>query len=216
MNIPRLLTPFVLCALGALLNFQRATAADQVAATSSAAPATSSVSFTKTWSFDDPHQAWRTDGTCTCSSADGALLVHSNGGDPITLSPDFTTVVEGQALVSVRMKSSSSGVGQLFWWGGNRGIQEATSVTFPELHDGQWHEYTATLPVKGQLQGIRFDPSTAAGEMAIAWIKLVVTDPSTPTISVSIQGRLLDDHNAPVTEGGSPGFTVRVINPVPA
>ena len=50
------------------------------------------------------------------------------------------------------------------------------SVLFDVSHDGGWHEYTAPLDIRSPLAPLRFDPSAAAGDVTIEWIRAVDSD----------------------------------------
>ena len=51
-------------------------------------------------------------------------------------------------------------------------MRRERSTDFKPVHDGQWHEYSVELPLKGNLVGLRLDPASGPGEIAIDWMEL--------------------------------------------
>lgn len=57
---------------------------------------------------------WRPGGQCCIERKDGALLMHSVGGDPFIVN-NAAPEVAGPLVVRFRMRSESEGLGQFFW-----------------------------------------------------------------------------------------------------
>lgn len=120
-----------------------------------------------------PVAGWRPGGTCELSLADGALHVESTGGDPFLVYqlPELVTVEK--MTLQLRMKSNSSGNGQVFWRDGREAFAAARSQSFEVTHDGKPHEYVIGLSPHGNVQSIRIDPSRGNGIIEIFEAKLL-------------------------------------------
>ncbi|HPA18853.1 MAG TPA: sulfatase [Verrucomicrobiae bacterium] len=101
----------------------------------------------------------------------GRLILRSGGKDPYMSSRD-ASADRGPLTVEIRMKSSLSGPGQVFWAKGKKLSFLGNHINFAPEHDAQWHEYTVTLPIPGGLDALRIDPASGPGEGQIEWIRL--------------------------------------------
>ena len=71
------------------------------------------------------------------------------------------------------MKSNSKGDGDIHWSTTEKpAFIRGKFVTFPAIHDNDWHEYTVKLDLADPLHHLRIDPSTAPGEMRIEYVRL--------------------------------------------
>ena len=115
---------------------------------------------------------WNVGKELDVSFAEGVLILKSSGNDPIIQTRDVPST-PGPFTVEFRMRSESSGVAQVFWsTGPSEPFHRDRSTIFGPQHDGQWHEYQANLPVDKPIVALRIDPSTAAGEMRIEWVRV--------------------------------------------
>ncbi|WP_442505628.1 sulfatase [Novipirellula sp. SH528] len=125
-----------------------------------------------------PIAGWQADGTCTLAVTDGVLVVTSSGGDPSFSCPLPKAIHQQPLTLRFTMRSQSSGHGQVFWH--EQGVAPAyyrdRSVRFEPKHDGAAHEVAIEFSPAKPVQGIRIDPSRAAGEMQMSNIRL-----TTPT-----------------------------------
>jgi hypothetical protein len=123
------------------------------------------------WDFSTGRQGWSARNHCSVDANHGLLEIHASGVDPYLAAA--TQVAESRLVVSLRMRSSTSGPGQLFWASDRHpGTSAERNVTFRMQHDGQWHEYLVGMPIEGTLTTLRLDPGTAAGEIEVDWIRV--------------------------------------------
>lgn len=123
------------------------------------------------WDFTGPAQAWKEPHDCTITQGQGTLLIKSQSHDPYFHSPRFRA--QGPVNISLRMKSTASGPGQVFFiTRQSPGWSEARSVRFNPEHDGQWREYSMALSTDELITGLRLDPATAPGDIELDWIAL--------------------------------------------
>src|SRR5262249_45344984 len=115
-----------------------------------------------TWNFREGVAGWRATHDCTLMPKKGGLQILSLGNDPYLASPPVK--VEGPLLVNLRARCATSGPGQIFWiTTAAPSTQEARCARFPLIHDGQWHDYSVSLPAKGTVTWLRFDPGDGPG-----------------------------------------------------
>ena len=115
---------------------------------------------------------WNVGKELDVSFADGVLILQSAGNDPILQTRDVPAT-PGPFTVEWRMLSSSSGVAQVFWsTGPNEPFHRDRSTILTPQHDGQWHEYKASLPADKPVVAFRIDPSAGPVKMRIEWIRL--------------------------------------------
>lgn len=118
------------------------------------------------WEFKNSTEGWRTRHQAVGTSGAEFWQIRTTGHDPMLESPGF--VARHPLVVRLRMRSTATGHGQLFWGTAQQsGETEANSVRFDVAHDGNWHDYEITLPAVEPTQRLRLDPATGAGEIAI-------------------------------------------------
>ncbi|MFK8113637.1 MAG: sulfatase [Rubripirellula sp.] len=122
--------------------------------------------------FPRPVAGWRAGGTCELSASGGVLRVESTGKDP-HLSFQLLRRLEGKSLtLHVRMKSNSSGNGQVFWREYGSGYSAERSQSFEVIHDGDEHGYSIELKHQAPLVGLRLDPSRGRGKIELLGMQL--------------------------------------------
>ena len=114
------------------------------------------------WTFGGGPAGWTAQNDCRAEAAGGALKVTSTGGDPYFISP--AVKAEGPATLKLRMKSTASGTGRIFWATEKAPhFAEERAAGFDIRHDGQWHDYAVPLEASGVITRLRLDPATAPG-----------------------------------------------------
>ncbi len=97
------------------------------------------------------------------------LAFRSIGIDPWIESPPIGNVPIGnQIRLTIRMKSTGDGAGEVFW--GNTFTPE-NSRRFFVRPDGEWHEYTILLSRLKPDMRLRIDPANGKGEFVLSRIK---------------------------------------------
>ena len=119
------------------------------------------------WTFAADTAGWTAAHDCKVAAEGGSLVITSTGDDPYLFGPPIR--IEGAVVVQLRMKCAAAGNGQIFWsTAQSPNFAEAKSTHFDLLHDGQWHDYSAPLDVKGTLTRLRLDPGGAPGRIEVA------------------------------------------------
>ncbi len=120
---------------------------------------------------------WNPSKDASLSVHESLLVMESTAGDPSMSNRDVPETT-GQATVEMRVRSTASGPGQIFF-----GVQGARPIFHRErslplkvTHDGEWHEYSAKLPLTGPLSALRIDPANAPGRIEFEWIRLRSAD----------------------------------------
>ncbi len=94
------------------------------------------------------------------------LAFRSIGIDPWIESPPIGNVPIGnQIRLTIRMKSTGDGAGEVFW--GNTFTPE-NSRRFFVRPDGEWHEYTVLLSRLKPDMRLRIDPANGKGEFVLS------------------------------------------------
>lgn len=120
-------------------------------------------------------QGWRAFGG-PIHRAPGVLQLVSRGNDPQIACADVPAE-SGALALRFRMKSDSSGIGQIFWAdSATPQFGPTVRLDFKPVHDNQWHEYEVPFTTRGVLQQLRIDPSTAPGTIEFEWVKLCRSD----------------------------------------
>jgi hypothetical protein len=123
------------------------------------------------WTFDNDTEGWTALHDSAVSAEGGSLKIKSAGGDPYILSPQVKC--EGPVAVALKARCSAAGQGQFFWMTAqDPSATEQHSAHFDLLHDGQWHEYTVHLLLKGTLTRLRFDPGSGPGVVEVDWMEV--------------------------------------------
>jgi serine/threonine protein kinase len=115
---------------------------------------------------------WRHGGSCKLIQSDDRLIAESTGTDPQLLASIKNAKKGGPFKVSLRMKSSATGQGTLYF---NNPASEDRAVMFDVKHDSNWHEYTVDVPATN-LHGLRLDPADSKGRIEIDWVTVHAKD----------------------------------------
>jgi arylsulfatase A-like enzyme len=110
-----------------------------------------------------PVDGWTAHG-CDLDAEGGRLIMTSRGGDPYLMSETFEQQT-GPVVVEIEMSSTSSGVGQLFYKGGDEYYTVKRRQNFAVEHDGEMHVYRVIMPKDQRLDSIRIDPCMAQGRV---------------------------------------------------
>lgn len=138
------------------------------------------------WDFAHEREGWdQTMDLAEVKVADGALVGRSTGRDPAFYSPPTRFRASAFSAVVVRLKLERPDpqpfhdTAQLFWRIGRRPEQEATSVRFNVIGDGQWHQYRLGLAGhphwRSTITGLRLDPCTRPD--VTVWLDAVRLEP---------------------------------------
>ncbi|UCG49767.1 MAG: sulfatase, partial [Phycisphaerales bacterium] len=117
-------------------------------------------------------RGWWASGDCELAVKDGMLRLSCTGGDPYIHTSEMPGLA-GPLTVMLRLRSQSSGIGQVFWT--TRRVRRFGSrqrLNFEPVHDGRWREYEVKLTLGGALTGLRIDPCTARGIVDLDWVRL--------------------------------------------
>ncbi len=119
-----------------------------------------------------PLKGWQPSKDCALVMRAGQFVVASTGEDPYLFATDIPDAA-GPFAVELRMRTRSAGIGQIFWaLKRDRGVFSGKRVAnFFILHDNEWHDYEIKLSAP-EIGGLRLDPSTAPGDIFIAFVKL--------------------------------------------
>lgn len=139
------------------------------------------------WEFEDGAQGWGPFmGIGDFRAEGGALHFTTTSSDPALSIPLPSLRATDVARVVIRMKIDALGAdgerGQLFWSTTTAPVSEATSVTFPLVGDGEYHEYTLEVAQserwRRQITSFRLDPCGHAGALvSIDEIRLEPREP---------------------------------------
>lgn len=115
---------------------------------------------------------WQAGGDASLREENGRLLVRSTGRDPQLVTRDLPPDVRGPFVVKLRLASTASGDGMLYFADAAKGgFRKEQSVSFPIAHDGQPHDYEVKLP-GSSLRALRLDPGNAPGDITIERLEL--------------------------------------------
>jgi hypothetical protein len=130
--------------------------------------------FACLFNTDANFEGWVTNANTTGAAVtSGALNATLNGADPqITRSASLNISGSLVPTVLFRMRSSSSGNGQLFFSNELAGISAANSVTFPIAANSELRWYAANMAANANWTGrsirqLRFDPPGTTGSISI-------------------------------------------------
>lgn len=116
---------------------------------------------------------WQAGGTCKLSIVDHGLRVESDGGDPYLSFHLAQPVQAGDYILKVRMRSNSTGFGQVFWKEANKPFNVDRSKRFDAIHDGSEQTYMVRFSTNETLRAIRLDPSRDVGTMDVLEMQLL-------------------------------------------
>ncbi len=127
------------------------------------------------WSFAHGTSGWDNGmQTSAVTVQDGALTATTTGTDPAFFGPPMQVFAERHPVFTLRYRASTQlppatgqDLAQLFWQTRTASESEATSVRFPLITDGEWHDVRIALSSNPRWRGIitrlRFDPCDRAG-----------------------------------------------------
>lgn len=132
--------------------------------------ATALASSVVTWDFSKSTQGWTSNSQVTQArtSADGWSM-NLVAPDPFLVSPAIEPPTGHHLLVTLRLRSTSDSLGQIYY---GKEFREDHSRAFVVRNDGQWHEYQIPLPPMEPGTRIRIDPGHEAGDATLAWVRL--------------------------------------------
>ncbi len=112
---------------------------------------------------------WQASKHAALTAKDGRLHLASSGGDPWISTTNLPNDAEGPFTVSLRLSSTASGKGQVFFTTPqNKRFSKEQSVPLSINHDGAMHDYEIALPDGIEtLAALRLDPATSPGEIVI-------------------------------------------------
>ncbi len=123
------------------------------------------------WEFDSD-DGWRALHDCAAQPASGSLVIQSTGGDPYLQGPPFRA--QGPLLVRLRVRSSGSGQGEIFWaTEKSPGMSQDRSVRFDLIYDGAWHNYEVLIDTAEVVTRIRLDPGSAPGKIEVDHVRVI-------------------------------------------
>lgn len=124
------------------------------------------------WRDPPPIVRGRHDATVLVAATE--IQIRSTGNDPQAVFGDIPAA-KGPFTLEMKIKSASSGRGEVFWsTTGKPQFVAGQSVGFEPRHDGQWHDYRVKLPADGSIRFVRLDPSAGPGLVRIA--RLAIKD----------------------------------------
>jgi len=98
--------------------------------------------------------------------------------------------LEGAAVLKLRAKSRTGARGEVRWrTRAQREFPKGQVASFEVPSDGEWHEVSINLPVRGWLLHIRLFPSTTQCEMSIDWIQLLRAGETEPAYDWQFGGK---------------------------
>jgi hypothetical protein len=125
-----------------------------------------------------PVTGWRPGADCELKIKDGTLVIESNGNDPQIVFYLPKPLPAGKYQLELTMSSNSQGQAQFFWH--ENGIPPTfirhRSVLLNINHDGEQHDYRTEFTAAHEILAVRFDPSTALGEIRLAKMTLTNAD----------------------------------------
>lgn len=123
------------------------------------------------WDFTQGTHGWTGNSYVTdlIVSPEG-LAFTSTGIDPWIEGPTIDLPGSGMTRLRLRMKSDADPHGELFY---GRTFEAGRSVRFSIRDDGQWHDYSLTIPEPlGPGTRFRLDPGTTEGRIVVASIRV--------------------------------------------
>lgn len=115
-----------------------------------------------------PVAGWQAAGTNGLKKSANVLAIQSTGGDPYIIAHEPGRLTGGPFTVRLKMKSDSSGYGQVFY---NHPFAAERAIRFEVVHDGEWHEYSIHIPEK-TVKALRVDPARGIGEIELQSIRV--------------------------------------------
>lgn len=101
------------------------------------------------------------------------LILECKGDDPGLAFTLAKPAEPGPWKLSFRVSSHASGEGELFWTvDPDTILPKGQHITFPVIHDGQWHEMSLDLSGSRQIHAFRLDPCAGPGDVRIENLQL--------------------------------------------
>jgi len=115
------------------------------------------------------------------STAEG-LVVETTGPDPWIEGPPVDIPADHLLRVTLRLRSSADGSGQVFY---GKQFRAEQVISFIIFNDNQWHDYTLMIPEPlGRATRFRLDPCLDKGLTVVQCIRLdVIKKPKPPTFN---------------------------------
>lgn len=114
---------------------------------------------------------WQPGGFTKFRIEDGNLVVVGANKDPWLMCQDLPNVRD-EFVARVRIKSSTTGNGEIFWASKTNPGFPGHNVPFEMKHDGQWQTYEIKVPAKGPITNFRIDPGRGNGDVMISLIEI--------------------------------------------
>jgi arylsulfatase len=108
------------------------------------------------------------------------FILECTGEDPgLAFDKLPTQTVKGPYSLRFRLKSQSSGPGELYWTNDPKTLlPRGQHLDFPVAHDDQWHDYNLTLQEPAFLHNFRLDPCAGPGRVLLDDLQLLGQDGS--------------------------------------
>ncbi|MEM1225639.1 MAG: sulfatase [Planctomycetota bacterium] len=123
-----------------------------------------------------PVAGWQPGGTCELSAVGSTLRFQSTGTDPYASFALPRPAAPGSLTLKLRMKSDSSGSGQIFWRGEGQVFASDRSQFFDVTHDGNSNDYAIELMPESPVLSVRIDPSRGQGTIDVTEAALLDAD----------------------------------------
>ena len=169
------------------------------------------------WDFTQAPQGWTANRMVTNprSTTEGWMM-EVEAPDPTLVSPPMDWPSGQFGVVTLRMRSTGDGLGQLYH---GTNFSELMSRAFVVQNDGQWHDYRIPLPSLQQGSRLRLDPSHEAGTITLAWIRVEASPEKfrDPWASArEFRGKKIVGGGQYATTGGDAAVTSRYLAKHPA
>ncbi|TVP94606.1 MAG: N-acetylgalactosamine 6-sulfate sulfatase (GALNS) [Planctomycetaceae bacterium] len=116
---------------------------------------------------------WNVSGDTSLERVGETLKLISKGGDPWIATTDLPQDLRGPFRVRLRLRSTAAGPAMLYYRTTEHPqFHRDQTVRFDLRHDGTWQDHEIQLPLP-DLQALRLDPATAAGEVQIQEFQLI-------------------------------------------
>lgn len=164
------------------------------------------------WRFDEDTDGWSAMNQAELTAEDGSLVMMSLGEDPFIGAP--VSARSGPMVLRFWGRSSTDGVGQLFWWTEEKPQADGNRQVNFVLHPNKDALYEIPFHPVGELAGVRLDPLIKPGRFRIDWIDLYPATRSSrwATLPVQFESRPATEVTFRILDAyGKPGFARLVI-----
>ncbi|NOX55713.1 MAG: sulfatase [Planctomycetes bacterium] len=140
-----------------------------------------------------PPGIWSAQSDCRVQRKSGVLRVEPTGNRPVLVSRRFGPV-RGNVIVKFRLRTVGPGMaGDEAWlyWSNDRypSFARERRVRIKLILDGQFYEYSASLPAEHGVNRLRLDPGPARQPLEIDWIRVCSrTQPEKPVKTWEFEG----------------------------